>query len=66
MRPEGHDGPHMIQRLDGRYVVWGEDLCPEGECAYCDSEDPTDHCLWYDYAEPDDAIRYRDEVDFAG
>ncbi len=22
LRPEGHTGPHMIQRSDGRYVIW--------------------------------------------
>lgn len=48
LRPEGHTGPHLVLRHDGRYMIWKNDLCPPDTCEGCDSEDPTDYCLAYD------------------
>lgn len=49
LRRKWHTGPHMIQRINGSYVIFGG------------SEEP-----WWDYVEPDDAVRFRDEADFTG
>ncbi len=50
LRPAGHDGPHLIKKLDrigGQYVIWEKDICDFGTCPDCDSEDPEDDCLVY-------------------
>ncbi len=45
LREDGHEGPHLILILSGAYITWEKDLCPYGECEYCDDEDPTEACL---------------------
>lgn len=45
LRTRGHVGPHLIQLMNGQYIAWEHDLCPEGECDYCDGDDPHLYCL---------------------
>ncbi len=46
LRPEGHAGPHLIQREDGKYIAYETDLfCT---CEICStSNEPEDWCDTY-------------------
>ena len=43
LRPEGHEGPHLIIDHFGQYVAWEYDK--QCQCEDCRSEDPHDWCL---------------------
>jgi hypothetical protein len=45
LRPEGHYGPHLIQRNDGEYILFEWDW--ECDCEYCQSEDRARWCALY-------------------
>lgn len=55
LRPDGHEGPHLVQRLDrvgGQYVLWGQDICSVNECNcgyWEEGGDPEQVCLVYTY-----------------
>jgi len=45
LRPQGHEGPHLVLRHSGEYISWEHDK--ECVCQDCLSEDPNDWCMVY-------------------
>jgi hypothetical protein len=45
LRPDGHTGPHLIQREDGTYIAYEIDW--ECDCDYCHSSDREEWCELY-------------------
>jgi hypothetical protein len=61
LRPSGHAGPHLIQRLPrvgGAYIIWEHDLCELGTCEFCDENDPEDYCLSYAEIKKEEAVLF--------
>lgn len=54
LRPVRHDGPHLIRRDSGEYVVWEDD--DECNCELCMGEDPCDNCLIFGEVSDEEAL----------
>lgn len=65
-RPEGHQGPHCVQRPSGQWYLWQARVCHEPTEGCCYSEDPEAHCCVVAEIPPDVAAKYLADPELVG
>lgn len=68
-RKEGHNGPHLIKRLQsagGTFVLWQRSLCKDVECYSLRSKNPNDWCIVYKEISEEEANKYISKPKFIG
>ncbi|GEM_PF-2347562 len=67
LRSDDHEGPHLILKENGTYVIWIDDMCENWrDCEGCSSEDTTDWCIAYGTVSPEEAQIYLDDAKYKG